>query len=127
MEQANECYSKPMDFDDYRERQRKEEIDESFDAFDTGGLDREEFGIVVEELDDEFGGALGAAGASTDFVNMQSEAMETHEARSERAQSADESQSAELTLSVDTWESDPASYDFPGVDTPDDMDFENDF
>jgi len=45
-------------------------------------------------------------------------AFEAHRNRSPRAQSTDKRKRAPITTDFDVWESDPAAFDFPGVDTP---------
>lgn len=46
--------------------------------------------------------------------------MEVHESRSEYAQKQDEARKARLTNDPELYASDPNSYDFPGVDVPED-------
>jgi len=48
--------------------------------------------------------------------------VEVHESRSEYAQKQDEARKARLTNDPELYANDPNSYDFPGVDAPEDSD-----
>lgn len=51
------------------------------------------------------------------FADELALAAAAHGERSPRAQTVDEQKSARLTRDYDTWASDPARFDFPGVDS----------
>lgn len=106
-------------FAEYRRKRDREEIDKSFDAFEDD-LTREEYGAAVNDLQE--GLPLSAEGASVGFSNEKRKAAEVHSERSQRARASDESQRATLTTNYEEWESNPANFDFPGVDTPSDAD-----
>lgn len=106
-------------FPEYRRDRDRKEIDKSFEAFEDD-LTREEFGAATRAFQAEIPGPMNAAAASTEFSNQKRKAAKAHSERSKRARASDNSQLATLTTDFRTWESDPADYDFPGVDTPTD-------
>lgn len=98
---------------DVFENTRGYDPEESFEAFETVAEDNAIRDSSGEFVDEE------SEGINT--INRFKKVRERNQERSARARKLDNSFRAEITTDVETWSENPDEYDFPGVDTPDDM------
>lgn len=91
---------------------------------DTRGYDPqvefEDFETVAEgnAVRDKAGGILDEEAEGINAINTLADARERNQERSAHARDVDDDLQAEVTTDLDKWSADPDSYDFPGIDTP---------
>lgn len=90
------------------------------DQFETGSLDRDSFGKLVDDETVEIAGATSAALLESEKID---EALDFHNKRDRYARLQDDSRQAEVTTNLAVWKSEPDRFDYPGVDTPADFEF----
>lgn len=74
----------------------------------------------VQEREDINSATSASRKAAVDL----NEVAEVHNERSRRSRMMDENRLATITTDPDEWRSDPANFDFPGIDTPADHTFD---
>lgn len=94
----------------------------AYDTMTDIDLSEDEFLRVTQGVQERTGAK--ASSASREAAMGINEAAAFHQERSRRSQQLDEQFEATVTSDVDQWKSSPDRYDFPGVDTPDGLDYD---